>query len=575
MAITFALRGTSKTPYYSAGISTYTDLGAGSIIDAGAGTTGKIGANVINMDQGAWDIYGLVYRGERNLPTGQQMSILMRVAFGSTTDANELFYIGGAAANSGNQSRISGAGNLVSTFNQKSTGVSLATKTQAWAPTIGTFYDIVFLLDGSLTTGAFVCYVDGSVLGTGANFSATRPAPASLMHLIMLGVQDSNSFAKTRLWIDEVVIFDTIITPGSIALTSGTGSLNGASRTAYVSATAFNGDSIDPGTTHVENGVNYVFGGIAKTGSAILSAKATTKVGVTANDGTGLYDGSERYTDFGNSNIKSGQSGKYNATSNNRTGTLVAAAKASTKIGVTADDGPGEYDGSDRWSAPDDNDLRAGIQLKNNSTSLNLTGTMIANTAEDTKHGVESDGGTGLYDGSDLNDAVAADELKHGVSKLQAGATVVGEYRGYDLWEAVGSAQLLFGITKLQDGTSVSGTLEGSSPPSTVREISNAILKFIGEPTLTDDEYGDLTLTLSSTPTETYVAMAALLDSRESVSNSKDRLKHYFQAKGVPLDADPEISGTDSEILIGARLDDLIEDDEAAKSNIFIGGVIE
>jgi hypothetical protein len=93
-------------------------------------------------------------------------------------------------------------------------------------------------------------------------------------------------------------------------------------------------------------------------------------------------------------------------------------SEAQAKIGATwvqsGVNKTGTYDGSDRWTAPSAGDLRLGTQLKNNSTVLNLTGTLVAPSLANTKTGVSGDGGTGTYDGSDRWTAIAESKVENG-----------------------------------------------------------------------------------------------------------------------------------------------------------------
>lgn len=81
-----------------------------------------------------------------------------------------------------------------------------------------------------------------------------------------------------------------------------------------------------------------------------------------------------------------------------------------------------------------------------------------------------------------------------------------------------------------------------------MRAILDAILLFIGAESLTDLEYSSIELDSAGYNEETYAALLGVLDSRESVSSMKERLKYTFLAKGVA-----------------------VEDPDSAKSNIFIG----
>lgn len=238
MAVVFAVRGTSKTAYYAGGYATPYEMGSNSV-DAGSGT-GIIGDSVINLDQGAFAQHALIYEGLHNLPTGQKMSVLIRFATGSTGDVNELFYVGGIGSHWGLQSRLNGAAQVVSTVSQKDTGVSLLNSTQAFTYATATYYDLVWLIDGTLTTGAYKLYKDGSLLTT-SNTSATRAAMANQYGMMIgLGTQNNNAFNQTRIKINEFVIWDEIIDPTNVALVGGNGSLNGSSRTAFVDVTNFN-----------------------------------------------------------------------------------------------------------------------------------------------------------------------------------------------------------------------------------------------------------------------------------------------------------------------------------------------
>lgn len=85
-----------------------------------------------------------------------------------------------------------------------------------------------------------------------------------------------------------------------------------------------------------------------------------------------------------------------------------------------------------------------------------------------------------------------------------------------------------------------------------MRDFIDSILTFIGTSSLTDNEFDSLTIQAAAYDVETYNAIWAILDSRESISTLGDRLTYYFQAKGL------EITTPSS-----------------AKSNILVGGVLE
>ena len=69
---------------------------------------------------------------------------------------------------------------------------------------------------------------------------------------------------------------------------------------------------------------------------------------------------------------------------------------------------------------------------------------------------------------------------------------------------------------------------------------------------MTDGEFDSLTIDAAAYDVETYNAIWAILDARESISTLENRLKAFFNAKGVEVT--PPSSG---------------------KSNIFVGGVLD
>lgn len=84
-----------------------------------------------------------------------------------------------------------------------------------------------------------------------------------------------------------------------------------------------------------------------------------------------------------------------------------------------------------------------------------------------------------------------------------------------------------------------------------MRDFLNTVLAFIGAENLTDDEFDALTIEDTDSDSDNYGALLAVLNSRDSVSNTKNRLAYYYQAKGL-----------------------LILADENAQSNILLGGAI-
>ncbi len=80
------------------------------------------------------------------------------------------------------------------------------------------------------------------------------------------------------------------------------------------------------------------------------------------------------------------------------------------------------------------------------------------------------------YNGGIINEpweVVSAILLKHDISRLQAGAAVVGTYRGYDLWESLPASKIEIGEDALQDGEILVGTY---AAPERYTDIDPAVV---------------------------------------------------------------------------------------------------
>jgi hypothetical protein len=276
MAVTFALRGNSTTAYRALGVATPSPVGTVTT------TTGGING-LIDMDQAAGAIaqHTLIYPGARSISTTQKLSILMSFQLASAADVAQLFYIGGPASNWGQQARTSGSNTLVSTVNQKTTGASLVGPATAWTPTANTIYDVVWVIDGTLTTGFLKTYVNGVLLAS-TNSASTRAAlDANMMSttIIMIGAQNALAQNSTRLKLNEFVLWDTAIDPTvNQALTSGNGMLSGATRTAYVDAVAFDGADTNPGAANTRLATTYNFDGTTYTGTLVPTTGSRARI---------------------------------------------------------------------------------------------------------------------------------------------------------------------------------------------------------------------------------------------------------------------------------------------------------
>lgn len=481
MAVKFQIRGTQLDAWYAAALKTHFTprQAAANAFVTSSGTSGIFGGSYIDMTNAP----RIQYVGLDNVPVGSTaFSILLRVVptFTGTPSAGiGLFEIcqPGNDDYGGFSVLINTAGKMfVYGAKQHSTSFFF---NSAFGTAInfvsGQPIDLWFVWDG--TTGANKVERWEAANGNSATKIDTITASNAMDAFnkfctpSILLWSPVNAVSNNKLHINEIVIFDTAEVPSSYGARAGF---------VTTTASAFEGYTYtDAGIANVRKNTTYVFQGNTLTGLAaipgasdvrlsiatdqttgalIAAAKATTKIGVAADDGTGLYDGSERYTDFGNSNIRLAQVGKFNSTTNNRTGTVVAAAAATTKIGTTADDGAGAYDGSERYTDFGNSNIVAGQVGKYNSTTNNRTGTGVLALAATTKHGITANDGTGSYRGYDLFDSLTAGQIMHGLTPKVDGTPITGTYRGYDLWGPLGASSIVAGATQNQDGVLVTGT---------------------------------------------------------------------------------------------------------------------
>jgi hypothetical protein len=85
-----------------------------------------------------------------------------------------------------------------------------------------------------------------------------------------------------------------------------------------------------------------------------------------------------------------------------------------------------------------------------------------------------------------------------------------------------------------------------------IRDFLNAILAAISASSLTDDEYLSATYFVQDFSIDNYNFLLGVLDARETVSSTRDRLRYYFMAKGTTVD---ESTPAKSKILVGAVLE--------------------
>lgn len=84
-----------------------------------------------------------------------------------------------------------------------------------------------------------------------------------------------------------------------------------------------------------------------------------------------------------------------------------------------------------------------------------------------------------------------------------------------------------------------------------MRDYLNGILLLIGAESLTDEEFGSVTVIDPTDDVGVYDTLLLILQAREVVSEMTSRLMYYFQAKGVAVS---EPVNSRSNIFVGALL---------------------
>lgn len=319
MAIVFAARGDSLNARYSGGGKAGITPNGGWTVTSDAGAlSGSLFVAASNNSAKP-----ILWPGRNNTPNGREISMLLRYKPGYTGSPSATrpasVFLSGSAGRSGRLDLSHNtAGNLVCTaVNEGGTLAMNAVSFGAWSPTSTVYYDVVFTWDGTTTANSAKVYVDASLISSqtpGAAFSSSWLTTWWSEISLSAGQPNVNFNAAS---VDEIVIWDTVITPSSVALVSGTGSLNGASRTSLVDVSSFDGQLYTiPTDGQIQTGV------------------AVTRAGVSS---TGTYTGADRNTDPGEANVRSGTAYKSNSTTNNKTGTLDLPIEADVRAGITFD----------------------------------------------------------------------------------------------------------------------------------------------------------------------------------------------------------------------------------------------
>ena len=240
--LVFHAKGSSFTADLAAGGGVGVQFNSGKISTASGGISGTV-----------WDLTDtsgvkfLSYPGAYNTQNSRAWSVLFRIAPGYTGTPAGSRAFGCLTAGVGATSAYFEWRHDITTANltMASKNETSATYTTAsfgtWSPTSGTFYDVVFVGDGTTTANNVKCYVDASAIGSGLTPTTALTSSWANTWFKSICIGSSPNTTASAFKLDEFAIWDGVIDPTSVALTSGTGSLNGASRSALLAVTAFGG----------------------------------------------------------------------------------------------------------------------------------------------------------------------------------------------------------------------------------------------------------------------------------------------------------------------------------------------
>ncbi len=278
--LTFAVRGNQLPARYSSGGANpglYSASTKPSVVTATQ--TGLIGPAYIDMYKGSLDRRALIYPGQKNFGTNPAISILIRCAFNDVVSTQGVWQIGGPWAGGTSPSLMymyfDGTYIRLSIYDE--TGAAARNPFTSplvdyaignFTPLLDRYRDIVLTSNGVASSGGLNVYVDGNLIGqAGYQGSIQSPRDNMIMNNISIGTVFATA-PNASIFVNEFVIWDGVIDPLNVPLTSGNGALNGQSRTAFVDAAAFDAlSSIDPGTTNVQAGTNYTIYGVPLVGN--------------------------------------------------------------------------------------------------------------------------------------------------------------------------------------------------------------------------------------------------------------------------------------------------------------------
>ena len=403
-AITFALRGDSVNARYSSsganpGYSKF--LGGTDPAPAAFGHASVFGGQAIRLNAATYNGTKILqYVGRNNFSANQAFTILFRWVPDFTGAPSQLVGFfellgGGNTGTPGIQAYWSNSDNAFHVGVVNSQGQTCFNLTSAahTSFTQGQAQEFMISWDGTTSANAVKFSIDGVESATATASNPWISGTNLTLNAMGFGGQ-RNTFDNigSPYAVNEIVIYDTAENHVYSA------------RTDFITVSAFDGQS--------NSGISD---SVVKTGTAYVVAGVAS---------TGTYDGSDRWTcPIAGNLIQGAPDLKCNSTSTNLVGTYVPTIAGTTKIGTAfgaAGALTGTYDGSDRWTCPAAGDLIFGSSdLKCNATSTNLAGTYVTVATNAVKTGTTYgalSALTGTYTGSDRWTCPTAPQLLAGVT---------------------------------------------------------------------------------------------------------------------------------------------------------------
>lgn len=245
----FAVRASAYNAYKSIGDKNGTVFGTVNI----TADAGYLSGNYFDLSDTA-NNQGVCYSGIRNTPTTRSFSTLIRFAptySGVPAATRVLLNWTGGAGNQGLfmelRHNVTSGALLFTVRNAANQLCFNAASFGNWTSnTANTIYDVFLKWDGTTTSNAAKLYIDGTLHG---QLTASNAMDSGMNETywksICLGIGSNSVVAISAMRLDEYCIWSGDVDPTSVALVSGTGSLNGASRTSLVAATNMNVPPVD------------------------------------------------------------------------------------------------------------------------------------------------------------------------------------------------------------------------------------------------------------------------------------------------------------------------------------------